>query len=204
MLTLYDYLPSGNGYKVRLLLAQLKVPFRLVEKDILKGETRTPEFLAINPDGRIPAVVFDDGRRLAQSDAILFYFAEGTPFLSADRFERAETLQWMFFEQYSHEPYVAVARFWIHSLGKRAAWADRLQEKWQKGYQALDAMERHLEGRRFFVGERYSIADIALYGYTHVAEEGDFELARYPRIRAWLDRVADQPNHILITQAEFG
>jgi glutathione S-transferase len=204
MLTLYDYLPSGNGYKVRLLLSQLGIPFRLIEKDILKGETRTPEFLAINPDGRIPTVILEDGRRLAQSDAILFYFAEGTPFLSADRFERAEALQWMFFEQYSHEPQIAVARFWIHSLGKRKEWDDRLQERWQKGYQALDAMERHLDGRKFFVGDYYSIADIALYAYTHVAEEGDFDLGRYPRIRAWLDRVADQPGHVLITQSEFG
>ncbi len=204
MLTLYDYLPSGNGYKVRLLLSQLGIPFRLIEKDILKGETRTPEFLAINPDGRIPAIVFEDGRRLAQSDAILFYFAEGTPLLPADRFARAEALQWMFFEQYSHEPQIAVARFWVHSLGKRNDWADRLQEKWQKGYQALDAMERHLDDRKFFVGERYSIADIALYAYTHVAEEGDFDLGRYPHIRAWLDRVADQPGHVLITQSEFG
>jgi glutathione S-transferase len=203
MLTLYDYLPSGNGYKVRLLLSQLGIPFRLVEKDILKGETRTAEFLAINPDGRIPAVVFDDGRRLAQSDAILFYFAENTPFLSTDRFARAETLQWMFFEQYSHEPTIAVARFWIHSLGKRQEWTDRLQEKWQKGYQALDVMERHLDGRRFFVAETYSIADIALYAYTHVAEEGDFDLGRYPKIRGWLARVADQPNHVLITQGDF-
>lgn len=203
MLTLYDYLPSGNGYKVRLLLSQLGVPFRLVEKDILKGETRTPEFLAINPDGRIPALVFGDGRRLAQSNAILFYFAEGTPFLSADRYGRAETLQWMFFEQYSHEPQIAVARFWIHSLDKRREWEDRLQEKWQKGYQALDVMERHLDGREFFVGGRYSIADIALYAYTHVAEEGDFDLGRYPRIRGWLDRVADQDGHVLITQSDF-
>jgi glutathione S-transferase len=204
MLTLYDYLPSGNGYKVRLLLSQLGIPFRLIEKDILKGETRTPEFLAINPDGRIPAIVFEDGRRLAQSDAILFYFAEGTPLLPADRFARAEALQWMFFEQYSHEPQIAMARFWVHSLGKRKDWVDRLQEKWQKGYQALDAMERHLDDRKFFVGERYSIADIALYAYTHVAEEGAFDLGRYPHIRAWLDRVADEPGHVLITQSEFG
>ena len=200
MLTLYDHLPSGNGYKVRLLLSQLRIPFRLIEKDILKGETRTPEFLAVNPDGRIPAVVFDDGRRLAQSDAILFYFAEGTPFLSADRFERAEALQWMFFEQYSHEPQIAVARFWIHSLGKRKEWADRLQEKWQKGYQALDAMERHLDGRKFFVGERYSIADIALYGYTHCASEGGFEISAYPAISRWLTRVEEQPRYIPLSE----
>jgi glutathione S-transferase len=204
MLTLYDFLPSGNGYKVRLLLSQLGIPFKLVEKDILKGETRTPEFLAINPDGRIPTVKFDDGRILAQSNAIMYYFAEGTRFLPADRFERAEALQWMFFEQYSHEPYIAVARFWIHELRKRIEWAERLKEKWQKGYQALDVMERRLKERPFLVGKGYSIADIALYAYTHVAEEGDFDLSRYPAIRAWLDRVADQPSHVLITQSDFG
>jgi glutathione S-transferase len=203
MLTLYDYLPSGNGYKVRLLLSQLGLPFRLIEKDILKGETRTPDFLKLNPNGRIPVLQLEDGRCLAESAAIMFYLAEGTPFLSADRFERADTLRWMFFEQYSHEPYVAVARFWIHSLGKRQEWAARLEEKWRGGYQALDAMESHLKRHRFFVGERYSIADIALYGYTHVAEEGEFDLARYPAIRAWLDRVADQPGHVLITQGDF-
>lgn len=204
MLTLYDFLPSGNGYKVRLLLSQLGTPFKLVEKNILKGETRTPEFLAINPDGRIPTVQFDDGRTLAQSNAIIFYFAEGTAFLPADRFERAQALQWMFFEQYSHEPYIAVARFWIHELHKREEWADRLKERWQKGYQALDIMERHLRDRRFFVGDAYSIADISLYAYTHVAEQGDFDLNRYPSIRGWLDRVADQPGHVLITQSVFG
>jgi glutathione S-transferase len=204
MLTLYDFLPSGNGYKVRLLLSQLGIPFKLVEKNILKGETRTPEFLAINPDGRIPTLKFDDGRILAQSNAITFYFAEGTPFLPADKFERAQVLQWMFFEQYSHEPYIAVARFWIHELHKREEWADRLKERWEKGYQALDIMERHLRDRRFFVGSAYSIADIALYAYTHVAEQGDFDLNRYPAIRGWLDRVADQPGHVLITQSVFG
>jgi len=204
MLTLYDFLPSGNGYKVRLLLSQLGIPFKLVEKNILKGETRTPEFLAINPDGRIPTVQFDDGRTLAQSNAIIFHFAEGTAFLPADRFERAQALQWMFFEQYSHEPYIAVARFWIHELHKREEWADRLKEKWQKGYQALDIMERHLRDRRFLAGNSYSIADISLYAYTHVAEQGDFDLSRYPAIRGWLDRVADQPKHVLITQSVFG
>jgi glutathione S-transferase len=203
MLTLYDSLISGNGYKVRLLLSQLGLPFRLIEKDIVKGETRKPDFLKINPNGRIPVLRLADGRCLAESNAIMFYLADGTPFLAEDRYDRADTLRWMFFEQYSHEPYVAVARFWIHSLGKRQAWADRLEEKWQRGYQALDIMESHLRTRRFFVGERYSIADIALYAYTHVAEEGEFDLVRYPAIRAWLDRVADQPDHVLITQSDF-
>src|SRR5439155_3046922 len=166
MVTLYDYLPSGNGYKVRLLLSQLGVRFRLVEKDIMKGETRTPDFLAINPNGRIPVLELDDGRRLAESDAILFYLAEGTRFLPDERFARAEVLQWMFFEQYSHEPYVAVARRLRHMDGKPVP-----PEMTERGYQALGVMERQLAGRVFFVGNAYSIADIALYAYTHVADE---------------------------------
>jgi glutathione S-transferase len=203
MVTLYDYLPSGNGYKVRLLLSQLGVRFTLVEKDILRGETRTPEFLALNPNGRIPVLALGDGRHLAESGAILVYLAEGTPFLAGERFARAETLQWMFFEQYSHEPYIAVARFWVHSLGKEEEWAERLREKRAGGYQALDVMERHLRTRAFFVQDRYTIADIALYAYTHVAHEGGFELAAYPHVRAWLARVASQPGHVPITQRVF-
>jgi glutathione S-transferase len=192
-MVLYDYLPSGNGYKVRLLLAQRGIPFALVEKDILKGETRTPEFLAINPNGRIPVLELDDGRRLAESDAILFYLAEGTPFLPAERFARAEVLQWMFFEQYSHEPYIAVARFWRHMLGRPVD-----DERMDRGRQALAVMERHLAQRRFFVEDRYSIADVALYAYTHVADEGGFDLAPYPAVRAWLARAAAEPGHVPI------
>src|SRR5438132_7334083 len=146
MLKLYDYLPSGNGYKVRLLLSQLGIRFRLLEKDILKGETRTPDFLAINPNGRIPVLELEDGRRLAESDAILFYLAQGTPFLPEERFARAEVLQWMFFEQYSHEPYIAVARR-IHHLEGRPVPPDLME----RGRQALGVMERHLARRRFFV-----------------------------------------------------
>lgn len=200
---LYDYLPSGNGYKVRLALSQLGIPYELVEKDILKGETRTPDFLAKNANGRIPLLEIDDpqgGKRfLAESNAILFYLADGTPLLPSDRFARAEVLQWMFFEQYSHEPYVAVARFWIHSLGKREEWADKLKEKHDRGYQALGVMEKHLRERRYFVGDSYSIADIALYAYTHVAHEGDFDRAPFPSVRAWLARVAEEPRHVRIT-----
>jgi len=196
---LYDYLPSGNGYKVRLVLAQLGIAYELAEKDILKGETRTPEFLAKNANGRIPLLELDDGRTLAESNAILHYLAEGTPLLPSDRFERAQILQWMFFEQYSHEPYIAVARFWIHSLGKREEWAEKLKERFDRGYQALAVMEKHLATRAFFVGERYSIADIALYAYTHVAHEGDFDLGAFPRVPAWLARVAEQPRHVRIT-----
>ena len=195
---LYDFLASGNGYKVRLLLSQLGIPFTLIERDIMKGETRTPEFLALNPNGRIPVVELDDGRRLSESDAILFYFAEGTRFLPDERFARAEVLQWMFFEQYSHEPYIAVARFWRHWLQKPVD-----QEKIDRGYQALGVMERHLAGRRFFVADRYGIADIALYAYTHVAGEGGFDLSPHPNVRAWLGRVASEPGHIPITQRTF-
>jgi glutathione S-transferase len=200
---LYDFLPSGNGYKVRLLLAQLGHRFTLVEKDIAKGETRTPEFLALNPNGRIPVLELDDGRHLAESDAILFYLAEGTPFLADERFARADVLRWMFFEQYSHEPYIAVARAWLHVLTRRKYEPRELEAKMTGGYQALDVMERHLATRRFFVAESYTIADIALYAYTHVAHEGDFHLERYPNVRAWLARVASQPGHVPITKRDF-
>ena len=197
-MTLYDFLPSGNGYKVRLLLAQLEIPFVLVEKQIFKGETRTPEFLAINPNGRIPVLELDDGQRLAESDAILFYLAEGTPFLPTDRLARARVLQWMFFEQYSHEPYIAVARRIRHMEEKPVP-----AELAQRGHQALGVMERQLTGRRFFVDDVYTIADIALYAYTHVADEGGFDLAAYPAVRGWLARVAAEPGHVLITQRDF-
>jgi glutathione S-transferase len=197
MLTLYDFMGSGNGYKVRLLLAQLGLAYRLVERDILKGETRTPEFLEKNPNGRIPTLQLDDGTHLAESDAILWYLAEGTPFAPADRLQRAQTLQWMFFEQYSHEPYIAVARFWRHFLSELSPLQKLdLPERMAKGYAALGVMEQHLARHPFFVGERYGLADIALYGYTHVAGEGGFNLDAYPHVSAWLARVASQPGHI--------
>jgi glutathione S-transferase len=199
MLTVYDFTGSGNGYKTWLLLSQLGVPYKRVERDILKGETRTPEFLKKNPNGRIPTLELEDGTFLFESGAILWYLAEGTKFAPTDRLERAQTLQWMFFEQYSHEPYVAVARFWKHFFDKLTPQQEAaLPDIMKKGYAALDVMERHLEGRDFFVGKRYGLADISLYGYTHVAHEGGFELARYPRITAWLARIAAQPNHIAI------
>ena len=203
MLTLYDYLPSGNGYKVRLLLSQLGLPFKFVEKDIQKGETRTPEFLRMNPNGRIPLLQLDDGRYLSESDAILFYFAEGTAFLPEDRFMKADVLRWMFFEQYSHEPFVAVARAWVHVFGVTPERAARLQEKMDGGYAALGVMEDHLASRKWFVGERYTIADIALYAYTHVAHEGGFDLIRFPNVQRWLERVAAQPRYVPITKRDF-
>jgi len=199
MLRLYDFLDSGNGYKVRLLLNQLALPFELIELDIMKGETRTPEFLAKNPSGRIPTLELEDGGYLAESNAILFYLAEGTPFLPDDRLARARALGWMFFEQYSHEPNIAVARFWLKHLGMDEARRAALAERQEKGRDALGVMEGHLSGEDFFAGGAYSIADIALYAYTHVAQEGGFELQPYPAVRAWLDRVAGQPGHVLIT-----
>jgi glutathione S-transferase len=199
MLRLYDDPISGNGYKVRLVLTQLGLPFEYVPLDIMKSETRTPEFLAKNPNGRIPTLRLEDGTHLAESCAIIWYLAEGTTLAPADRLARAQTLQWMFFEQYSHEPYVAVARFWHHLPAMSEEQKRQLPDKMKRGYAALDVMETHLSSRRFFVGETYGLADIALYAYTHVAGEGGFDLSRYPAIGAWMKRVAEQPNHITIT-----
>jgi glutathione S-transferase len=202
MTRLYDYLPSGNGYKIRLLLTQLAIPFERIELNITKGETRTPEFLRKFPNGRIPAVELDDGKLLFESNAIISYFAEGTPFMPVDRFERAQILQWLFFEQYSHEPYIASVRYLVMHpdvVDPRRAILETMMRP--RGYDALGVMEGHLKSREWFVGERYSIADIALYAYTHVAGEGGFDLASYPAIRAWLERVRSQPRHIPITQS---
>jgi len=198
MFRLYDYLPSGNGYKVRLLLAQLGVPFELVELDIVAGETRTPAFLSKNPNGRIPTLEIEPGVFLPESNAILYFLADGTPFFPRQRLERARVLQWMCFEQYSHEPNIATVRFWLHTglTDERRA---VLEQKRTLGYAALGVMEQHLARHAFFVGEQYSIADIALYAYTHVADEGGFDLAAYPAIRAWLERVREQPGHVMIT-----
>jgi glutathione S-transferase len=201
MIRLYDYLPSGNGYKVRLLLTQLAIPFERVELDIIKGETRTPEFLRKFPNGRIPAVEIEDGKLLFESNAIIAYLAEGTPFMPVDRFQRAQVLQWLFFEQYSHEPYIASVRYLeIHPEVKdpRRSIVETLMRP--RGYDALGVMEGHLKSREWFVGDRYSIADIALYAYTHVADEGGFDLSNYPATRAWLERVESQPRHIPITR----
>ena len=199
MLTLHDYLPSGNGYKCRLLLHQMGIPFRLVAHDIMQGETRTPEFLAKNPNGRIPALELADGTVLAESNAILFYLAEGTPFLPEDRLGRAQVLQWMFFEQYSHEPFIAVARFIRHLLPPDTPRRAELPRLEQGGYAALGVMERRLAEHPFLVADRYTIADIALYAYTHVADDGGFDLTGFPAVRAWLERVATQPGHVPIT-----
>jgi glutathione S-transferase len=199
VLKLYDFLVSGNGYKVRLLLAALEIPYERIELDITKGETRTPQFLARNANGRIPTLELEDGSCLAESNAIGWYLAEGTPLLPEGRIERARVLQWMFFEQYSHEPYVAVVRFWVHQ-GLTSDQRERIDEMRRRGYEALDVMERHLEAADYLVGDRFSIADISLYAYTHAAHEGGFDLSGYAHICDWLARVREQPRHIPITQ----
>jgi glutathione S-transferase len=195
---LYDSPVSGNCYKVRLLLAHLGISYERRELSVVDRSNR-PEVLGdLNPAQRVPTLVLDDGRALGESGAILWYFAEGTAFVPEDPYERAQMLQWMFFEQYDHEPALAVVRFWVAYSGRPEAFADRLEERMAAGYRALDAMERHLDGRQFFVGDRLSLADIALYAYTHVAHEGGFELDSYPAIGAWLDRVAAEPGHVPI------
>ena len=198
---LYDYLDSGNGYKIRLILAQTRQAYSRTELDIDKGETRTPQFLAKNPNGRIPTLELDDGTFLAESDAILWYLAEGTPFVPSDRIGRAQVLQWMFFEQYSHEPYVATPRYIVRHLPKDSPRYAELPDRMKRGRDALGVMDKHLQSRTFFVGERYSIADIALYAYTHVAPQAGagLDLAPFPSVLAWLGRVAAQPKHIPIT-----
>ena len=200
---LHDYLPSGNGYKVRLLLTQLGIPFQRIEYDITRGQTRTPEFLEnVNANGRVPVLETEEGTLLPESNAILFFLAEGTPFLPDDRLEKARTLQWMFFEQYSHEPNVAVARAWLHVFDVQMTEERRvaLEERQKRGYDALGVMEEHLQSNDYFVGGRYLVADISLYAYTHVAGEGGFDLGGYPAILAWLERVSSQPGYIPITR----
>ena len=201
MYKLYDFLPSGNAYKVRLLLTQLRIPFERIEMNILQGETRTPEFLQKNPNGRIPVLEIHPNQYLAESNAILFYLSEGTEFFPNERTERAQVMQWLFFEQYSHEPNIATVRFWITELGKEEEYQDAIAQKRQLGYAALKVMEQHLSQRAFFVGEQYSIADIALFAYTHVAPEGGFDLSPFPAITNWIERLCAQPNYISITDA---
>ena len=196
MLTLYEFSSSGNCYKLRLAMTQLGIAFRRIEKDITRGETRTADFLAINPNGRIPVLVAPEGQVLPESNAALWYLARESQFMPKDAFQQAQVLQWMFFEQYNHEPNIATSRYWIHVLGEREKYAEALLEKQQKGHDALGVMEAHLSGRDFFVGSDYSIADIALYAYTHVADQGGFSLDAYPEIRGWLERVERQPVYV--------
>ena len=199
VITLYDYLDSGNGYKIRLLCALLNEPYRWVEVDILAGATRRAEFLAKNPNGRIPTLEIDDGTFIAESNAILWYLAEGSAFVPAERLQRAQVLQWMFFEQYSHEPYVATPRFIMRHFPADSPRRAELPKRLEQGRAALAVMDAHLKDAHFFVGGRYTIADIALYAYTHVAPEGGLDLAPYKHVRAWIERVAAQTRHVPLT-----
>ena len=195
---LYNSAVSGNCYKVRLLAAQLGLLLELHELSVVDRSNRAEVLGDLNPARRVPTLVLDDGRPLAESNAILWYLGDGTAFVPVDRYERAQVLQWQFFEQYQVEPSIAVVRFLIAFSGEAEKHAERIREQTANGSVALDAMERHLVDRSFLVGERYSIADISLYAYTHVAHEGGFDLTPYPAIRAWLERVAGGPGHITI------
>jgi len=195
---LFNSQVSGNCYKVRLLLAHLGIAYDRYEVDVIDRSNRAELLGALNPALRVPTLVLDDDRVLAESNAILWYLALGTPYVPSEPFAQSQVLQWMFFEQYSHEPNIAVARFWVFVKGTAPSQTE-LDARHKGGYAALGAMERHLSGREFLVGEAYTIADIALYAYTHVADEGGFDLDRYPAITAWLDRVAGRPAHVPIT-----
>ncbi|MEE2662622.1 MAG: glutathione S-transferase family protein [Myxococcota bacterium] len=203
MIKLYDYLPSGNGYKVRLLLTLLRVPYELVLLDIKTGITREPAFLAKNANGKVPMLELEDGRLLCESHAILSFFAEQTRFVPVDAYERAQMWQWMCFEQYSLEPFIGTLRFWRSSLGQSAEeiGEERYREKLDGGYRALGVLNEHLRGREWMAGSAYTLADISLYAYTHVADEADFELGRFPEVLVWQERVRAQPRHLPITQA---
>jgi glutathione S-transferase len=196
---LYNSQVSGNCYKVRLLLAHLGVEYDRQELSVADRSNRPEVLGGLNPALRVPTLILDDGRALGESGAIIWFFGEGTRFVPDDPYERAQVLQWMFFEQYDHEPAIAVVRFWLAYSGRpREDFADRLDERLAAGHRALDALERHLDGRSWLVGDGMTLADIALYAYTHVAGEGGFELDRYPAIGAWLERVANEPGHVPI------
>ncbi len=190
---LYGMTGSGNCWKPAALMKLLGIPFEWIEVSVVRGETRAPEFLAKNPNGKVPLLEPEAGRYLAESNAMLCYLAEGTPYLPADRWLRAKVFEWLFFEQYSHEPYIATVRMWVRYLGKQQEWRDKIAEAMDKGYAALGVMERQLAVTPYLAGESLTIADLALYAYTHVADQGGYDLARFPAIRRWLARTADRP-----------
>jgi len=196
MFKVYGDVNSGNCYKVKLLLSQLELPFQWISVDILQQETRTPEFLQKNPNGRIPVLEWETGKFLWESNAIMYFLSQGSRFFPSDTLQQAQVLQWLFFEQYSHEPYIATSRYLIRYLNGSVKYQEVLAEKQPKGYAALDVMEQHLSEHIFFVGDTYSIADVGLYAYTHVAHEGGFDLSNYSAILSWFTRIESQPNYI--------
>lgn len=201
MYKLYDFLPSGNSYKIRLLLNLLEIPFERIDINILAGEARNPEFLAKNPNGKIPLLEIAIDKFLAESNAILYYLSQKTDYFPQDNYAQAQVMQWLFFEQFSHEPNIATARYWTSILRQPEKYQEQLKHKQRLGYAALNVMEQHLTLHDFFVAETYTIADIGLYAYTHVAEEGGFELTKFPAILAWFKRIEAHPKHIQITDS---
>ena len=196
---LYNSMVSGNCYKVRLLLAHLGLDYERRELDVVDRSNRPDVLGGLNPDLRVPTLVLDDGRPLAESNAILWYFGEGTRFVPDDRYDRAKTLQWMFFEQYTHEPAIAVARFLLAYSGEPEKHADTIASRQRTGRKALEAMEAHfVAGGPYLVGETLTVADLSLYAYTHVADEGGFDLDPFPALREWIERVASEPGHVPI------
>lgn len=200
MIVLHGYTGSGNCYKPALAMRQLGVDYQWREVDILKGDSRTPAFLAKNANGRIPLLEVEPGRYLAESNAMLVYLAEGSALLPADRWARAKVFEWLFFEQYSHEPFIATIRFWVAIQKSADAQAAKIAEMRPKGYAALGVMEAQLARTPFLAGDRYTIADIALYAYSHVADEGGFDLAAFPAVSSWLARVAALPGHVTMAE----
>lgn len=199
MVKLYGMTGSGNCWKPAVLMKQTGQPFEWIEVDLLKSESRTPEFLAKNANGKVPLLEIEPGKYLAESNAMLCYLAEGTPLLPADRWQRALVLQWMFFEQYSHEPYIATVRWWVKFLKKQDEWKEKIAESMKKGHAALGVMESQLKKSPFIAGAQYSVADIALYAYTAVAGEGGYDLRDYPAVSAWLGRCEATPGFFLMS-----
>jgi glutathione S-transferase len=203
MYKLYSMQRSGNSYKVRLALALLDAPYRAIEVDILQGESRTPDFLAKNPSGQVPLLEVAEGRYIAESNAILWYLAVGTSLAPEGRIDRAEALQWMFFEQHALEPNIGAAYFWLSLVrGGRDLQTHALEDWMERGYAALQVMENHLKAHDYFAAGQFTVADIALYGYTHVADRCDFDLAAFPAIRAWLRRIEQAPGFVTMDQRQ--
>ncbi|GAB1541505.1 glutathione S-transferase family protein [Scytonema sp. NUACC21] len=200
MLRLYEFNLSGNCYKVRLLMKQLEIAFERVELDFIKKENRNIEFLNKNPQSRVPVLELESGEFLLESNAIMFYLSKGTQLFPDDRLEQSKVMQWLFFEQYSLMPYIGSCRYWMTILNKANEFHDVIAEKQKSGYAALSVMEQHLHSQDFFVGNRYTIADICLFAYTHIAHESGYNISEFSAIQAWIERVKSQPHYIDISQ----